>query len=434
MSIPLNVEKARLGEPNWGLTVVTAVIGWALANMDAAFFTYAYPYIQKEFGFGLQTVSYIYLMLFIVGWLATLAVGPVVDYWGRKVAFQLTMIFTAFGSLLTGFASGFGSLMLFRSISSAGSSAENFTSHVMVLESVPPKKKGMMVAIAQSGYPLGWFLATGLTYAFINVIGWRGMFFIGVVPALFVVYLRIFTKEPVRSAEAIKVRRSYKKGIEIDKSELTYQIDEGKAVHNTLKQLFDSDIRKTTILVSIWFAFICFAVAAGSLYAPTIATQRGLSDSDLQLIGFASNGLAVLGYLLNGYLGGLIGRKYASISFSVIGVIFGVLYAVAGYTPFTYTLFFILWQFFFFGQFGSNITYIMESFPTRVRGTGSNFIGQWVWLSFAIAAVLAPVLMGTLGTQGFLVLTIAIIPVIGIITFLFARNIPPDATLEDIMV
>ncbi|HZV50838.1 MAG TPA: hypothetical protein VFD49_13850, partial [Candidatus Dormibacteraeota bacterium] len=47
--------------PQARLIVVTSLIGWTLANMDQSFFTWAYPYVQKDFHIGLSQVSIIYL-------------------------------------------------------------------------------------------------------------------------------------------------------------------------------------------------------------------------------------------------------------------------------------------------------------------------------------------------------------------------------------
>jgi putative MFS transporter len=420
------------GEKRWQLTVAIAMIGWALAIMDQSFFTFAYPHMQEEFNITLTQVSHLYLVIYLVGWAATLAIGPVVDYWGRRTAFQLTMLVTAIGSLLTAFSSGFGSLLGYRCLSSAGSCSENFTSHVMVIESVPPQKKGMMVALAQCGYPIGWFLAAGLSLVFMNSLGWRSLFIIGVAPALFVVFLRLFTKEPERFKAVKQIREM---GKEVNAESLSSKVvDVNKLGHGVFRQLFEQDLFRTTVSMSIYMAMVSLCTAVAMLWAPTIAESRNISQETLQTVMMIGTALAVPGYLSAGYLGTRIGRKYASMIYVLVGIIFGVLMAVFGKTVTSYSVFFALWMFFSLGAYGSNMTLIMESFPTRVRGTGANFVGQFVWIGDALASIIGPLFLSAFGTTGSLIAWLGLIPALGVVALCFTRNIPPNVELEEIAI
>src|SRR5579884_2237579 len=302
--------------PQARLIVITSLVGWTLANMDQSFFTWAYPYVQKDFHIGLSQVSIIYLALYVSGWAATFAVGPLMELFGRKPIFQLTLLATALGSVVSALSLGFSSLLAGRVVASAGAAAENFTSQVMNIESVPGRRKGMLVALAQIGYPLGWFLSAGISLIAIERIGWRGLFFIGLLPALFVLYLRLFVREPQRSAELLRVRReasaiARRSSTSATMAELEsaagietrFAMNKQEAVHSPLRQLFFRDVRARTLWLSLWFFVVNVANAGATTYLPTIAAQRGISQSAIQLIGVVVTAVAVGGYLVCAYVG-----------------------------------------------------------------------------------------------------------------------------------
>jgi MFS family permease len=434
---PLLTAQARL-------IVITSLIGWTLANMDQSFFTWAYPYVQKDFHIGLSQVSIIYLALYISGWAATFAVGPLMELFGRKPIFQLTLLATALGSVISALSLGFSSLLAGRVVASAGAAAENFTSQVMNIESVPGRRKGMLVALAQIGYPLGWFLSAGISLIAIERIGWRGLFFIGLLPALFVLYLRLFVREPDRSAELLRVRREARRaaaGVGMGaveaaatRIETRFAMNKQEAVHSPLRQLFFKDVRARTLWLSLWFFVVNVANAGATTYLPTIAAQRGISQSAIQLIGVVVTAVAVVGYLTCAYLGTLIGRRNAMAIFYGIGIGMGVLVTFFGTTALSFGLLYSLWWFFAYGIYGCAITYIMESFPTRVRGTGSNFVGQWVWAGFVVYTLAASWILQTLGATAALLVFLVGVAAVAFVILLFNRNIDPNAELEEIAI
>ncbi len=434
--------------PQARLIVVTSLIGWTLANMDQSFFTWAYPYVQKDFHIGLSQVSIIYLALYVSGWAATFAVGPLMELFGRKPIFQLTLLATALGSVVSALSLGFSSLLAGRVVASAGAAAENFTSQVMNIESVPGRRKGMLVALAQIGYPLGWFLSAGISLIAIERIGWRGLFFIGLLPALFVLYLRLFVREPQRSAELLRVRReasaiARRSSTSATMAELEsaaagietrFAMNKQEAVHSPLRQLFFRDVRARTLWLSLWFFVVNVANAGATTYLPTIAAQRGISQSAIQLIGVVVTAVAVGGYLVCAYVGTVIGRRNAMAVFYGIGIVMGVLVTFLGRDAVSFGLLYSLWWFFAYGIYGCAITYIMESFPTRVRGTGSNFVGQWVWAGFVVYTLAAGWILQTLGATAALLVFLVGVAAVAFVILLFNRNIDPGVELEEIAI
>ncbi|GAC1303374.1 MAG: MFS transporter [Ktedonobacteraceae bacterium] len=429
--------------PEARLVVITSLIGWSLANMDQSFFTWAYPSIQKEFNISLNQVSYLYTAIFIAGWLATFAVGPLMERFGRKPLFQATLIATALGSALSALSFNFSSLFAGRIVASAGSSSENFTSQVMTIESVPGARKGILVALAQTGYPIGWFLSAGISLLFLPVLGWRGLFLIGIIPALFIIYLRIATREPERSAEVLKLRKAARQEaatahVNIEEAaeqvQTHYAVKKDEAVHSPLAQIFFKDMRGTTILLSVWFFITNVANAGATTYIPTIASLRGISASSVETIGVITTALAVGGYMACAWLGTQIGRRNAIAIFQGLGIVLGLIFAFFGKDLISFGVLYALWWFFAYGIYGCAITYIMESFPTRIRGMGSNFVGQFVWLGFLVYSLLAARILGAFGATAAVLFAMVGVAAIAFVVLLFNKNIPPRLELEEIAI
>lgn len=426
---------------NARLVLLTSLIGWTLANMDQSFFTWAYPDIQKDLHISLTQVSYLYDGIFISGWLATFAVGPLMDRLGRRPLFAATLITSAIGSVISAVTSIFGVLFAGRVVASAGSSAENFTSQVMNIESIPPRRKGMLVALAQIGYPLGYFLSAGIALVALGTIGWHGLFFIGIAPFVFVIVLRIFVREPKRSKEILELRKAARSSAadppgssrdRLEDVQLTYDVKRHEAVRSPLAQLFLPDLRRTTIFMSLWFFLVNIANAEASVYLPTIGAQRGLTQPQVQLLEVVTTALAVAAYFANAYIGTKIGRRNAIALFQVISIAVAVVLAFAGTSPITFSVLWVVWFFFAYGIYGSAITYIMEVFPTRARGVGSNFVGQFVWLGVLLWAAAGAGVLTTYGATASMLVTIVFIAAISLGVLLFNRNVPPDLELEEI--
>ena len=79
----------------------------------------------------------------------------------------------------------------------------------LVMETIPPRLRGAVSGLLQSGYPSGYFLASLVYYLAFDHIGWRGLFFVGVAPALLVFLIRLHVEEsPTHLARADRPRSS----------------------------------------------------------------------------------------------------------------------------------------------------------------------------------------------------------------------------------
>ena len=97
------------------------------------------------------------------------------------------------------FASGFAptltTLLVLRFLFGIAMGGEWGLGASLVMESIPPKLRGPVSGLLQGGYPTGYFVASLIFYLLFDRLGWRGMFMVGVAPALLVLLIRIHVKE-----------------------------------------------------------------------------------------------------------------------------------------------------------------------------------------------------------------------------------------------
>ena len=196
-------------EPSQRNAIWASYLGWTLDAFDFFLLVFLKVSIGKEFGVSDEQVSeLLFLTLaarpfgaFFFGWLA--------DRFGRRPILMIVILaFSAF-SFLSGFARTFAELMVIRALFGFAMGGEWGIGASLVMETIPPRLRGPVSGLLQSGYPTGYVLASLVYYLLFDHIGWRGMFFVGIAPALLVFLIRMHVKEsPVHVAMASRPRVS----------------------------------------------------------------------------------------------------------------------------------------------------------------------------------------------------------------------------------
>jgi SHS family lactate transporter-like MFS transporter len=194
-------------EPSQRSAIWASYLGWTLDAFDFFLLVFLKVAIGREFGATDEQVSeLLFLTLaarpfgaFVFGWLA--------DRFGRRPILMIVILAFSGFSFLSGFAGSLAQLMLIRTLFGFAMGGEWGIGASLVMESIPPKLRGPVSGLLQSGYPSGYFLASLVFYLLFDRIGWRGMFFVGIAPALLVFLIRMHVKEsPVHLALAAKPR------------------------------------------------------------------------------------------------------------------------------------------------------------------------------------------------------------------------------------
>ncbi len=170
--------------------VAAGFLGWTLDAFD--FFVVVFMLDTLAAHFHVPKAA-------IVGTLtATLATRPLgafifgllADRYGRRVPLMANVIFFSLIELLCGFAPNFGVFFVLRALYGIGMGGEWGVGASLAMEMAPPRWRGVLSGILQSGYAVGNLLAAVAARLVLPNLGWRAMFWMGGLPALLALYIR----------------------------------------------------------------------------------------------------------------------------------------------------------------------------------------------------------------------------------------------------
>jgi MFS transporter, SHS family, lactate transporter len=130
------------------------------------------------------------------------------DRIGRKKPLMIAILGYSLCNLAAGLAPTFTSLFVARAILGLFIGAEWPAGSALAMETWQQRSRGLMGGILQGSWGIGFLMSFAVYGLFYNTIGWRGMLIVGVLPALAVVYVRYFVKEPEVWVENRRLQRT----------------------------------------------------------------------------------------------------------------------------------------------------------------------------------------------------------------------------------
>src|ERR1700740_2628522 len=170
--------------------VAATFLGWALDAFDFFLLVFVLKDIAAEFNTDITAVTFAILLTLAMRPVGAYLFGRAADRWGRRPTLMINILLYSAIEFASGFAPTLTALLILRAIFGIAMGGEWGVGASLTMESIPPHARGFVSGLLQSGYPAGYFLASivyGLLY---SSIGWRGMFMVGVIPALLVFYIR----------------------------------------------------------------------------------------------------------------------------------------------------------------------------------------------------------------------------------------------------
>src|ERR1700726_2980019 len=175
---------------------VAAWAGWTLDAFDFTAFLLIIAPIAKEFDVPVADVAFVLTITLWMRLVGATASGWLADRIGRKTPLMISIAWYSGCNFLAGLAPSFFLLFLFRALLGIGMGAEWPAGAALAMETWPMRSRGFMGAVMQGSWGIGFLLSSAIYGLFYNYIGWRGLLMIGIAPALLIIYIRLFVKEP----------------------------------------------------------------------------------------------------------------------------------------------------------------------------------------------------------------------------------------------
>ncbi|HLJ20991.1 MAG TPA: MFS transporter, partial [Stellaceae bacterium] len=175
-------------------TMIGCVGGWGMDAFDLNIYGYAIPTLIAAWGISNTQAGMIGTVTYVVSSLGGWVAGALADRIGRVRMLQITILWYAFFTFICGFAQNFEQLFALRALQGIGFGGEWGVGAVLMAEAIRDKYRGRAVGIVQSGYAIGWaasaLVYTGLFAVLPEATAWRCLFWIGVIPAILVFWIR----------------------------------------------------------------------------------------------------------------------------------------------------------------------------------------------------------------------------------------------------
>jgi MFS family permease len=354
--------------------------GWGLDAMDTQMYALTIPTLIAIWGMSRGQAGIlgtaVLIMSALGGWIA----GMLSDRFGRVRVLQLTIIWFAAFTFLSGFTNNFGELLLARGLQGLGFGGEWAVGSVLISETINAKVRGRVVGAIQAGWAVGYGIAVLLSTIIFSTLpqeyAWRVFFFCGLSPALLVLWIR-------RNIEEANVYVDAKKQSK----------DSGIKGRTQLWDIFKPGYQWTTFRAMMLTTGIYGGNYVMITWLPAyLKMVLGLSIINVGAYLAVNIAGSFFGAFVNGYLADAVGRRK---TFMIIACMQATTVAIYTMAPINYTTIFCLG--FVLGTLQSGTAagtgaFLAELFPTAIRGTAQGFCGN---AGRAIGAIM-PTMVGLL--------------------------------------
>lgn len=353
-----------------------SIIGYAMDGLDVLILSFAMAAIVSEFGLTLGEGGLIATYTLIGTVLGGYLFGIFADYYGRVHTFSLTIIIFSIFTGACAFADNVTHLNILRFLAGLGLGGEYGIGMTLVSETWPAAKRARATAGVAMGWQAGAVLAAILAALVLPDYGWRGLFLVGVVPALLAAWARHGIKEPpmwVKRKEMKKTLAARKANGEALTAEEEEQLAEAKKF--PLAHLFAGPSKTvTTLSLTVMTSVQNFGYYGIMVWLPMILLkEHGLTTKSMSgwmivtVIGMIA-GIYVFGYLCD-----RLGRNVPYLIFYVCAAAMVYIYVNLG-TPIALLFGGAFLGFFCNGMMAGYGTLLSENYTTDARSTAQNFI------------------------------------------------------------
>jgi MFS transporter, SHS family, lactate transporter len=330
---------------------IAAYLGWTLDAFDFFLMVFILKDIAAEFNTKIPAVAFGITLTLAMRPLGALIFGRLADKFGRRPTLMVNIAIYSLLELLSGFAPSLFTLLILRALFGIAMGGEWGVGGALTMETVPAKSRGAVSGLLQAGYPSGYLLASIVFGVLYQYVGWRGMFFIGVAPALLVLYVRAHVPESPAWKEMAKRPRP--------------------GLLKTLKQNWTLSLYSIVLMT----AFNFFSHGSQDLYPTFLREQHHFDPHTVSWITVVLNIGAICGGLFFGAMSEKIGRRWAIFIAALIALPVLPLWAFST-TPAALATGAFLMQISVQGAWGVIPVHLNEISPDEIRATFPGLVYQ----------------------------------------------------------
>jgi MFS family permease len=354
------------------------MLAWMLDAFDVMLFSLVLPALSADLRLTKAEGGLLGSVMLIAAAAGGVGFGRFADRYGRTRALMISVALYSVFTFACGFATTLGMFAVFRVLLGLGMGGVWSSGAALVSETWPAEHRGKALGLMQSGWAIGYAAAVLVAGAIQPRFGWRAVFFIGVLPAFFAIWVQRSVTEPAiwrERARATAQRTS----------------------------IFGSGLGKLTIVLTLMNTCTLFGWWGFNLWLPSYLKSSpaqggaGLSGAATTGFLFVMQAGMWVGYVTFGFISDRIGRKKSYVSYLLVAAVLLAIY-VSIRNPTALLVLGPCVAFAATGYFSGFGAVTAEVYPTTVRATALGFtynIGR-------LASAAAPYLVGSLAdTRGF---------------------------------
>jgi MFS family permease len=342
--------------------------GFGLDGFDFMIYSFIIPTLLTLWSMSKAEAGYIASGAMITSAVGGWAAGVLADRYGRSRILQLTVLWFAVFTFLSGFTHSFGQLFLARAMQGFGFGGEWAVGSVLVAETIAARHRGKAAGLVQSSWAVGW-AAAALGFWIVSSLAppemaWKIMFWLGLLPGLLIIYIRRKIPEPKIYLEMRAQRER------ANAAAAPHPAGSSRAGY---LDIFRRPLLRITLLATLLSTGMMGANYSVTTWLPTfLATERQLSVGGTTgyLLMVITGSLA--GYLTGAWLADAIGRRRNFILFACGAALLILLYTNLPVAGGMFLVGFPL-GFFSLGIFAGIGACFAELFPGPVRCSGPGF-------------------------------------------------------------
>ena len=361
--------------------LVAGTLGWMLDAFDVMLFALVLPAVSADLGLTRAEGGLLGSVMLVAAAVGGVAFGRVADRFGRTRALMATVALYSVFTFACGFATSLAQFVVFRVFLGLGMGGVWTSGAALVSESWPAQHRGKALGLMQSGWAIGYGAAVLVSGLVQPRFGWRAVFFVGILPAFFTLWVQRRVQEPAIWTAATRA----------------------SAPSPGLMSIFRSGIGRLTLVLTLMNTCTLFAWWGFNLWLPSYLKSppaqggAGLSGASTTAFLFVMQAGMWVGYITYGFVSDRIGRRKTYVAYLLAAAVLLAVY-VSVRNPTALLVLGPCVAFAGTGYFSGFGAVTAEIYPTGIRASAQGFtynVGR-------LASAAAPYLVGSLAdTHGF---------------------------------